>query len=73
MLMATQVSRGTLGPSTAWLACSGGARPGSHLVGMGWLRVHPCQASVERGEAPGKPPTDVLPTTQEGALSQNSG
>lgn len=61
------------GPSTAQMACSGRARPGSHLVGTAWLRVHPGQASVERGEAPGKPPTDVLPPTQEGALSQNFG
>lgn len=61
------------GPSTARLACRGSARPGSRLVGTAWLRVHPSQASVERREAPGKPPTDVLPPTQEGALSQNFG
>lgn len=76
MLMATRVPRGTgVAPcsTVAQLACGGDAGPGSCLLGAAWPWVHAGQASVGRGEAPGKPPADVLPPAREGALSQNFG
>lgn len=76
MLMATRVPRGTgvpPCPTVAQLACGGDAGLGSCLLGAAWPWVLPGQASVGRGEAPGKPPADVLPSAREGALSQNFG
>lgn len=52
------------GPLHGW-QCQAKVPLGGHCL--------PSQASVERGEAPGKPPTDVLPPTQEGAPSQSFG